>query len=183
MKRTSAQTRSLALTAAIGGLVLVYAFLVFLPTSKAITKMHSELEQKRQFITTTQHDFTAIGGIQNDLEETRVWVAAWKQNSPKRNNLGSFFRRVAEISRESGAQVKRITPKELEEMKSLSRHPVHFIIAGRFNELFAFVEALEQMPFTVWIDRLQLKTTSEASETLTCEISLTVFTDTQDISA
>ncbi len=182
MKKTKPQTRSLILTAGIGGLVLVYAFLVFLPTSRAIAKMRSELDEKRKFIIVTQKEYTSIGAIQTELEKTNDWVAAWKQNSPKRNNLGSFFRRVAEISRESGTQVKRITPEELEELKSLSRHPVRLVIAGRFDELFAFVAALEEMPFTVWIDRLQLQATSEASEQLTCELSLTVFTDNQDIS-
>jgi hypothetical protein len=44
------------------------------------------------------------------------------------------------------------------------------------------VEALEQMPFTIWIDRLQLQSLSEASEKLTCELSLSIFTDNQDIS-
>jgi Tfp pilus assembly protein PilO len=75
-----------------------------------------------------------------------------------------------------------MTPEEPEEMKSLSRHPVHLLIDGRFDELFTFVEALEQMPFTIWIDRLQLQSLSEASEKLTCELSLSIFTDNQDIS-
>ena len=162
--------------------MLVYAFFVFLPTSRAIARMRSELDEKRKFIVASQKDYTSIGGLQQDLNVTRDWVAAWKQDSPKRNNLGSFFRRVAEISRESGTQVERITPDRFEELKSLSRHPVRLVIAGRFDELFAFVAALEQMPFTVWIDRLHLQSLSEAREKLTCELSLTVFTDNQDIS-
>ena len=144
--------------------------------------MRSTLEEKRQFIVATQKDYTEIGAIQTDLEKIQDWVAAWKQNSPKRNNLGSFFGRVGEISRESGTQVERITPEDFEVMSCLSRHPVRLVIAGQFNELFAFVQALEQLPFTVWIDRLQLQTLGEASEQLTCELSLTVFTDNQDIS-
>jgi hypothetical protein len=74
MKKTSPQVRSFVLTASIGGLVLVYAFLVFLPTSRAIAKMRSELDEKRLFITSTQQDFTAIGSIQKELEETNQWV-------------------------------------------------------------------------------------------------------------
>ena len=89
---------------------------------------------------------------------------------------------VAEISRESGTQVERIMPEEPQEMKSLAQHPVRLVVGGQFNELFAFVHALEQMPFTVWIDRLKLQSPGQASEKLTCELSLTVFTDNQDIS-
>jgi len=182
MKKTTPQARSFVLTVSIAGLVLLYAFFVFLPTRRAIAKMRSALDEKRQFIVATQKDYTDIGAVQEDLDRTSEWVATWKQNSPKRNNLGGFFGRVAEISRESGTQVERITPEEPVEMKSLSRHPVRFVIGGRFHELFAFVEALEQMPFTVWIDRLELQSPSQTSEKLTCELSLTVFTDNQDIS-
>ncbi|MAD81238.1 MAG: type 4a pilus biogenesis protein PilO [Pirellulaceae bacterium] len=182
MKKTTPKARSFVLTVSIGGLVLLYAFFVFLPTSRSIAKTRSALNEKRQFIVATQQDYTQIGAIQKDLKNTKDWVAAWKHSSPKRNNLGGFFRDVAEISRESGTQVKRITPDEFEELRSLSRHPVRLDTAGRFNEIFAFVQALEQMPFTVWIDRLQLQSSSEASEELTCELSLTVFTDNQDIS-
>lgn len=182
MKPATPKTRSFVLTISIGGLVLLYAFFVFLPTRRAIAKMRSALDEKRQFIVTTQKDYTEIGAVQEDLERTRAWVADWKQNSPKRNNLGGFFARVAEISRESGTHVERITPEEPVEMKSLSRHPVRLVVGGRFSELFAFVQALEQMPFTVWIDRLQIQAPGQTGERLSCELSLAVFTDNQDLS-
>ena len=72
MKTATLQTRSFILTAAIGGLVLVYAFLVFLPTSRAIARMRSKLDDRRKFIVATQKDYTSIGAIQTDLEETKA---------------------------------------------------------------------------------------------------------------
>ena len=182
MKKATPETRSLVLTVSSGGLVLLYAFFVFLPTSRAIAKMRADLQQKRQFVLATQQEFTEIGEIQQNLEKTKEWVTGWKQNSPSRNNLGGFFSRVAEISRQSGTHVERITPEEPEEMKSLARHSVRLVVGGRFDQLFAFVQALEKLPFMVWIDRLKLQSPGKASEKLTCELSLTVFSDNQDIS-
>jgi Tfp pilus assembly protein PilO len=182
MRIPTFKTRSLVVTVSIGGLVLLYAFLVFLPTSRAIAKMRSTLDAKRQFIVAAQKDYTEIGAIQADLERTNGWVDAWQQNSPQRNNLGGFFGRLAEISRESGANIERITPRDLAEMNALSRHPVSLVVGGSFTELFAFIQAVEQMPFTVWIDRLELKSPSQTSEELSCELSLAVFTDNRDIS-
>jgi len=182
MKQATHRTRSFVLTISIGGCVLLYAFFVFLPIRRAIATMRGTLDEKRQFIVATQQDFTKIGPIQADLEGARTWVAQWRQHSPKRNNLGGFFAQVAEISRQSGTQVQRITPEEPAEMNALARHPVRLVVGGRFDELFAFIQALEQLPFTVWIERLQLQASSQTSERLTCELSLTVFTDNQDIS-
>lgn len=182
MKKATLEARSMILTVSIGGLVLLYAFFVFLPTGRAIATMRADLEQQRQFILATQQDFTEIGEIQEDLEKTEDWVRGWKQNSPTRNNLGGFFGRVAQISRTSGTHVKRITPEDPEEMKSLTRHSIRLVVGGRFDQLFAFVQALEQLPFTVWIDRLKLQSPGKASEKPTCELSVTVFSDNQDIS-
>lgn len=177
MKKTTPKTRSFLITISIACFVLLYAFFVFLPTRRAIAGMRKALGEKRQFILATQQDYTEIGAIQQDLVETKELVAAWKRNSPKRNNLGDFFGRVAEISRESGTQVQRIMPEEPTDIKTLSRHPVRLVAGGDFDQLFAFVQALEKMPLTVWIDRLELQTARQTGEELTCELSLTVFTD------
>jgi len=182
MREFSSKTRSLIITGSIGCLVLLYAFLVFLPIRRAIEKMRVELDEKRQFILAAQNDFTEIGAIQVNLRRTEQWVDDWKSRSPRTNNLGGFFGRIAEISRVVGTQIERITPEELSQMNVVSRHPVRLVVGGSFDQLFEFVHALEQMPFTVWVDRIQLQPVSQNSEQLTCEISLAVFTDNPGLS-
>jgi Tfp pilus assembly protein PilO len=167
---------SLLALAAVG-----YVVFVFLPGQRSIAQIRSEIDEKRQHVLQSQQLGAPIRQAELRLASTREFTADWRANAPRPRDLVGVYAQLAEQAKAAGVRVKRLDPQQAVQHQVLGEHPLVVSLEGPFASVFDFVRRVEQMPETIWIRDLRLARSEGGSETLTVEMTLTIFTDRSEI--
>lgn len=195
MMQLSPQRSSLIATVLLAGGAVLFLVFFFKPKHEAIGALRGELTEKRQYLDVTGLVGESVQQATRDLEQVKSFVDRWEASSPTEAKLASHYARIAEAGKQAGVIITRFDPQPIERMKAIWRAPVEITVEGPYDDVFAFVHALESLDVTAWVDHLRIeKLTTVGSEEypassdsadggkLRCEIDWVVFADYLDFS-
>jgi Tfp pilus assembly protein PilO len=160
-----------------------YGYFVFLPKERSIAALRGEINAAEQFIEQVEALAPAIEATRQHLDKTRQYVDQWKQSAPTEDGLSEVFGRINRLAAESGITTTRFEPQPAVAYDTIQRLPVVVACVGSFDEICQFLQGLDRLTGTVWIERLRIQGSGESGESgedVDCELSLAVFTDNPD---
>jgi len=161
-------------------LVLVaagYLTLFYLPGRQAISQATGQIGQCRQVLDQSTGVLAALHAAQQEAEKAGRFVTGWEANCPPTGELSQLYGEIYALAEEAGAGVTRFDPEAIDRGERILKIPLKMGCQGRFEQIFAFLSALEGARYEVWITELAMERLSEDGEDISCKISLVVFAD------
>jgi len=154
-----------------------YFYFLFLPGQRSLASLHEELNAAEQFIAQVEAFGPAIEATRQQLDKTRQYVDQWEQTAPTEDGLSGVFGRINRLAKESGITTTRFEPQPAILYDSVRCLPVAVTCVGSFGQICRFLQALEGLEETIWVESLQMQRTGEDREDVECGLSLAIFAD------
>ena len=164
------------------GMGTAYLVLVFLPNRRAISELAGQVACKQQTVLQAAADLQALATTQREIQRASSYVAAWQSASPREGNLAGLFGRIGVLARSSHVSTARMAPQEPLVMAKVRRVSVMMGCTGSFSQITSFLQKLEEMPQTLWIEDLRLENSGKDGELMRCEMTLEIFADNPESS-
>lgn len=164
-------------TALLGAGAIAYLFLLFLPGQQSIVRLRRERNEKQQLIMQSTILSSPLAAAEQRLTATRECAVAWKEAAPSRSEIVATYARLAEEAQAAGVTLRRFDPQAAVDRQIFGEHNLLLAWEGTFAQIFDFLRRVEQLPATVWTRQMNLTSAGEAGETLTGELTLTIFLD------
>lgn len=175
--------RSTSLIAtAVLALIAGYAMLVFVPQQRALGKLTGELATLHDYVDRTGDLVPAIQTVQEELEKTNAYNAAWQEHTPSPKELAVLFGHISELSSEAGTTTTRFNPGSVVPYDRVRKIPLTIGLRGTAGQIHEFLRRLESLPQAIWIEHLAVEKGPQDEQGLRCEISLVIFADNPEIS-
>lgn len=173
--KTAVRRSSWIVTVSVAAAAVAYAMLSFLPERRAIGEARRQISEKQDYIVRIGGLTGALRTTQQQLGEAEAYNAAWEQHAPAEGELPAVYGRIYELGKAAGATVTRFDPEAALRYEKVSYVPLAVGCVGSFAEICGFLEGLEGLPLSIWVNELRLKGTGEPGESVSCEITLAVF--------
>jgi Tfp pilus assembly protein PilO len=164
------------------GMAAAYFALVFLPNRRAIGELAEQVACKQEAVLRAAAESHALVTTQKEIQRASAYVAAWQSASSHEANLAGLFGRIGALARSSHVSTTRMAPQEPLVMARLRRVSVLMGCTGSFPQITGFLQKLENLPQTLWIEDLRLENSSKDGELMRCEMTLEVFADNPESS-
>jgi len=176
MKKPS-QRNSLIVTIPLAATAAAWVFLLFLPIQKVIGRLQDEIDEMQQYCNRSELLLPVLGRTGRDLAEVRKKVAYWDKTAPSPEDLTPLLGQITAAARAAGLRTTRFDPKPIVVYDRIAEMPVSMGVTGSFPLLFRFLAKIENMPQTVWIDRLEIEKAGQTGWSVSCDMDLAIFMD------
>jgi hypothetical protein len=180
MKSTANRSKRSILVLSAAALAALYALLVFLPTERGIGALASQLAASERLVERGELIGPAADITRQELAKTQAYIEAWEESAPSEARLPELFGRIHVLAQQSGATATQFDPQPALPYATIRRIPVDVACVGSFGQICRFLEGLERLDQTIWIESLRMEASGEDSQDVRCDLILGVFADNQD---
>lgn len=163
-------------------LAVAYGGLFFIPGHRHLARMRQELDIQRNFVAQAGNLPAALQAAREELEKTRRYSQAWKETSPTRAKLSALHARIGTMARQAGINTTRFDPDPGQHLSRLTRIPLVIGCSGSFRQTCQFLQNLECLSTTIWVNRLHVAADPKNGRDVQSELVLEILADNQDIS-
>ena len=162
---------------------LAYALGFHFPLQKSLASLRFRLERERQFALASSAVQKRILEIEQEIEEAKQYVLAWKAAAPDDRELTWLFAALSSEAQEAGVKVTRFDPQEPKDLNWLSQVPLTLSLEGEHAAIVDMLISLESLPETIWVQQIRLRLAAGADDqeankgAVECEANLVVFSD------
>jgi len=167
-------------TGGIACVAVAYVFLAFLPSQKGFRQMHLQLREKQADIAATDKLFAGVTLTRGRLEQASALVTQWKKDAPAPQDLSRLYAQVSDRARLAGVKLLRLDPQPARPHAVVAEHTVSVSVEGSLEGVFNFFKGVEELPQTIWLRNIKMLKAGETSENLRCDLTLTIFGDSDD---
>lgn len=175
--KLSIKNRNLLVTLLLAGGTLAYVFLLFLPTQRATSQLYDQLLAEQNYVTQSQALDNSIREVEAKLTSAREFANHWQSSAPSPQAMAPTFGAITRAASEAQVEMLSFDPQETDALESITRAPVALSCTGTFPQVFRFLQHLESLDHTIWVEDLQLTASREAPNSVRCELTLAVFAD------
>lgn len=157
--------------------IAAYVYCVFLPLGARVQAMRAESQEKLDLITGAGPLAPALIDAERQLDNTRQYVALWRQASSAVRDPGVVHARILEIARNSGVSASSLDPEPARDHAWLRETTLTMGVCGSYAQIHDFVAQLESVPWGIWVESLCFEPNSQSGGNVNCQLSLVVFSD------
>lgn len=179
---TSLRHSSWLITLSLAAMAVVYLSLVWMPNHKAIRELKKEMETKRSFVAQSAGLATAILGAEHELEAAETAVQQWRKSAPRHRDLPTLYAKIDALAKDSHLSITKFDPQPPIADETVQQIPVSITCSGSFAHIHEFLRGIEQLPATIWVESLRLEKKGAATQAVSAEVVLAVFSDNLQIS-
>lgn len=177
---TKIRRRTWIVTLPMVGLAAAYAYFFYLPGQRAITQLSEEVAAAEAFVDQARDLAVIVEPTRQHLNKTRQYNEVWEKAAPSGVGLFTLLGEINRLCKESGATATQFDPEEAVRRQRVQRIPLLLGYSGSFSQICKFLNALEQLPQTVWIENLRIEQSGQDGANVHCELSLAIFADNLD---
>jgi len=168
------------ITVPLVALTAVYGFFYYLPHCDEHQRLIDELTALKASIAEANNIATKISNAEQELEQTQRYVERRQKRLVEEHAVHRLFGRVTEAAHQAGAVINQFDPDSAETLSLLKRIPLSLGCTGTFEQLWTFLNNLERLGATIWVDKLHLTSMGKNREPVQCEADLVLFTRYSD---
>lgn len=178
----TSKIQSWMITAAVAACALAYAWFLFLPGQSAIAEMRSEIQNKTDYLLTSQTLPAQIADTDRRLKEAKEFLAKCQKSVGGEDRMDGVIREITRGARDAGVRIAKLEPQAKTPLEKLVQMPVTVGVQGTFSEIHAWLSRVESLDAAIWVDELRISPNGGNGENLECEAKITVFADRSEIS-
>lgn len=159
---------------------VAFLWLSFWPTNQKIRQLQQQLASHREQVQEALLLPARLDRQRDEVERTTQFVAAWRQAAG--NSTASVFAAVSHAIGQLGAVTTQFVPEPSVQRGYLRETTARLTCQGTLEQIFAALQSLEALPFTLWVDELRLMPDSDDQAKLKCELKLVIFAEKSKLS-
>jgi Tfp pilus assembly protein PilO len=168
------------ITALLAALAVGYVVFLFVPTQRSIGSLKQQVHERRQQIMQAQSLAGTVAQARLRLAAAREVTQEWRARAPRQSQLITHYASLTQQAEEAGVAIDRLDPLPAVELNLVAQQNVTMQFHAPFAAVFDLLHRLEELPGTLWIRDLRLHASTENSNTLKGELTLTIFADRAD---
>lgn len=172
--------QSWMITAIVATAALGYAWFLFLPGQSAIAEMRADLQNKTDYLLTSQNLAPQIADTNRRLAEAKEFLAKTKREISSEETLEVVVRDITRAARDGGVRIAKLEPQAKVPLEKLVQMPVVVGVTGGFPQVHAWVRRVESLDAAIWVDSVRLNAAGGNGANLECEVKIVVFADRAD---
>ena len=144
-------------TAPLVGASLLYIGFVLLPKKRSMDELRASIQTKREYIGQAESLRPIIDRTERENAVDRKYVRAWQDRAPHENELAKVYAQINHLAHDAGATVTRFDPSESMPLEMIHPVTINVDLEGQFTQIYQFIAGIENLPETIWIERLHLE--------------------------
>ncbi|HLA84914.1 MAG TPA: type 4a pilus biogenesis protein PilO [Thermoguttaceae bacterium] len=168
---------SLIVTIPLAAAAAAWVLFVFLPIQKAIGRLQNEMGEMQQYCDRAESLLPVLRRSGRELADLRTTIVSWREATPSHRNTSKLLGRITTSARLAGLRTTRFDPEPIVAHNRIAEMRFSMGLTGSFPHLYAFLNSLETMPETIWIDRLEIEKPGKDGNIVSCELNIVVFVD------
>jgi len=157
------------------GLIVVFVMLVYMPLSRSIAAAHDSLELKQSLVSQEESLLAQVERQKRELEAVKQYTQRWEAVPNANYHLSQMLGEISQHAKQAGTDALRLEPGQVTELQAVQRVPVRLGCSGTFQEIHSLVGRIENLPYKIWLHRIELAPKSDQQRDLTCEIEFEAF--------
>ncbi len=174
--------KMLGILVALAGVGTAYTLLAIRPGLQKLRTMRESLAAEQLHVSAAVYLPQQIEALQAEVELATKYRLRWRKNAPQDAGLAEFYRRLTADAELAGVAVVTIRPQGAVLTAPIREIPVELQCSGTFAGLSEFLKRLEEAPESISIETLKMQPTGEDGQSIRCDLRLTVFGESSDIS-
>jgi len=166
---------SISLAGMIIAMVAGYVLLVFMPLRSQIAAAKSRLDEKRMFVAKEASLQAELAKSQTEQQAIGEHTQSWPEIDNPNVHLSQILGDVSRHAKQLGLDALRLEPAQSTKLNLVHRIPVQLGCRGSFMEIHDLIRRIEEMPYEIWIHRIELAPHRDDSGELTCEMEFEAF--------
>jgi Tfp pilus assembly protein PilO len=176
--KPSSGNRLLVVMMAVG--TAAFLWLSFWPTNKQIGELQEQLRTNSEQLQEALLLPAKLDRQRDEVQRTTRFVAAWRQATG--DSTASVFAAISHAIGQQGAVTTQFVPEPSVQRGYLRETTVRIACQGTLEQIFAALQSLEALPFTLWVDELRLLPDRDDQAKLKCEMKLVIFAEKSKLS-
>jgi type IV pilus assembly protein PilO len=173
---------SLCITVATAAFALAYVIFVFLPGQAKIRQLQENFRQQQDYLAQSARLPSVIAELEDEIKECRTFADRWRSVAPSGPRMAEMLGHVTGEAASAGVELLNLHPQPLQSFEMLQEIPLELKLQGSFHRLADFLRRIESLPASLWVREVKVQPTAEDGEVLHCELTLSIFTENNDIS-
>ena len=182
LTKKTAKPQTWLITALLAAGAVAYVVFIFLPFQRSISGLQGQVQERRQQIMQAQSLAGTVAQARLRLVAAREVGDQWRTVAPRQAQLITHFASLTKQAEEAGVAIDRLDPLPAVELNLIAQQNVTMQFHAPFAAVFDLLHRLESLPGTLWVRDLRLHASTEGSNTLRGELTLTIFVDRTDYS-
>lgn len=175
--KTASLLNSWTLPLVAAGMAVAYAFGFFLPQQRSLAELSRQVTSQQELIDQATALAPALAATEQQIQATFQYNTSWQAASPTDMTLPALFGQIHQLAKTAGVTTTRFDPDAPVTLARVRRIPLKIGCVGQFSQIARFLESVERLPQTVWVENLRMETGSQSGEAVQCEVALEVFAD------
>jgi len=162
-------------TVPMAAVAVAYVMLIFLPGRRTIGDAQAQIEQKQQYLTGSTGLATTLCAAEEELGTSQAYSSLWESHSPNPTGISALYGKINALAKATGTTTTNFDPEPVVSYDQLREIPLTIGCTGSFRQILEFLRMLEDLPETIWVNRLQVEKIDQNADSVKCEIALVVF--------
>jgi Tfp pilus assembly protein PilO len=165
------------MTLGLSGLAAAYLLLFFLPHQRVLARLRDEFRGQQEVLSQSYARLGTMAATQRRLDASINYNARWTHAMPGENSLPVLYGRINALAKQEGVATKSFDPQPGTEYERFRVFNVAINCRGSFSQISHFLQSLERLPMTLWLDTLRMENGVKMGKMVDCELNLAVFVD------
>jgi Tfp pilus assembly protein PilO len=165
------------ITIGLAVLAIVYLKFLWLPGHRAIKELSEQVEADQTFVAQSAGLSVALAATQKELDQSRAMVEAWNKQAPMHRDLPGLYAKIDGLAKTVNLSIEQFDPQPFVSYQQIREIPVNLTCSGTFAHIYEFLQSIEGLPVSIWIESMQIDKTSQDRKHVKCELSLVIFSD------
>ncbi len=178
-KPGASRKRMLMLVVA-GGLTGLYAYFFAIPIQTSSSQIRGEIEQQQAFIESAETIEKDLDRLTSKYDALQQITSRWQGDAPHFDNIAPLLGKLTQDANRFEVDVIRLEQHQVIQKESIADVRVLFVGEGSFRNIFDFVNSVDQLKASIWLEHVQLSTENSGRlnpENIQCEMTLRIFAD------
>jgi Tfp pilus assembly protein PilO len=138
-------------------MAVAYLVLTWLPSRRAIQQWRGQVQAEQQVVAQATELSARLVAFQQELQQTEAVVAQWEKTAPGKRGIPALFGQINALAKEAGLSISRFDPQPFLAYDKLQEIPISVVCAGTFGDVFRFLQGIERLPATIWVESIHLE--------------------------
>lgn len=153
----------------------VCPMVVWFHGGESVKTVRARIDAKQPLAAENENLTAELATCERKLEATEAQLSKWERAAPRRRHTCRLWQQIDAAAADAGMTVSRFDAESPIVHEQFEEIPVMVRGAGDLDQVAEFVQSLERLPATIWIESIRIKKSEDRAKPATCELNLTIL--------
>jgi Tfp pilus assembly protein PilO len=163
------------LSVSLAMLGIVCPSVVWLHGGDGVKAVRARVDAKQPLALENDKLAAELLNCERKLETAEASLAEWERASPERRHTCRLWQQIDAAAADAGMTVTRFAAESPIVHEQMEEIPVAVRGSGDLPQVAEFVQSMERLPATIWIESVRVRKSDGNAKPAICELNLTIL--------